>query len=483
MDVSSGNRVAPELRFATALVITLGVGAILYLAREVLIPLALAMLLGFALSPLTAALQRVGAPRGIAAAAPVLVAFLVVGSVGYLAYTQAYSVANEIPKYRTIVAGKVSALMHGVEGNGPFSEAAKVFTELSQSVENGEAAGTGDAKPPPQRVVVKTDEGQFSRYFGLLAPVLAPFGTLAIVFLLTTFMLAQREDIRNRLIKLAGAADVLLATPLTICLVVMGRHVDGLAFLDTILGNQPPLSPPELFYQRMLAGDPSEARQMARRFLRDQSIDSYFDTVALPALRRAHTDIGNGAVAGPRLAKLTETTEGFLQGLPGYAMRWRGLSAPLARPTKASRQSPALPKPCLVAVLHGDDPLDVSAAAMLGIALQKRSYQTRILSIEAAGQAELVTETMPQIIVLSFVEPLSTLHLRAVSMAVRRRAPNVRVMLCIWREMAPEMADEIRRVARVNDVAFNIEEAAGQVERCRRQPALINRNQDVVAAA
>ena len=61
-----------------------------------------------------------------------------------------------------------------------------------------------------------------------------------------------------------GPIGLVLATPLTVCLVVLGRHVDRLQFIDVLLGNRPALTPPQLMYQRMLAGDPIEASQQAR---------------------------------------------------------------------------------------------------------------------------------------------------------------------------------------------------------------------------
>jgi len=64
---------------------------------------------------------------------------------------------------------------------------------------------------------------------------------------------------------------LVLATPLTVCLVVVGRHVDRLQYLDIMLGDQPLLTPPQLVYQRMLAGDPIEAAEQARAFLKDAS--------------------------------------------------------------------------------------------------------------------------------------------------------------------------------------------------------------------
>ena len=60
---------------------------------------------------------------------------------------------------------------------------------------------------------------------------------------------------------------------MTVCLVVLGRHVDQLDFLDVLLGDRPPLSPPEMFYQRMLANDPIEASDQAAAMPQDDATD------------------------------------------------------------------------------------------------------------------------------------------------------------------------------------------------------------------
>jgi hypothetical protein len=453
----------------------------------------------------------------------------------------------------------------------------------------------------------------WDRLPGFFAPVFGPLGTLAVVFLLATFMLAQREDLRNRLIKLGGADDiqkttaaiddaatrvgrmlatqlalntafgaaiatglwligvpgpflwgvfagllrfipylgpligalppmlvafafapgwwqvafaaalffgaemivgnvlepllyghssglsplailistlvwaflwgpvgVLLSTPLTICLVVLGRHVEGMSFIETILGNRPPLSPPELLYQRLLAGDPAEARLVAVDFLREHSLEAYLDTIALPAVRRAHLDIGSGAVAGPRLTTLVNASNRLLQALRTMRPGRRGFARPSAesfaaieyyRPLNPGRRPeaplPEAPGAVDVAVLHGGDPLDPLAADMLDLSLRRRGVGARVVPLDDAAGAREADGAAPRVVALSFVEPLSTLHLRAASMAVHRRARQARLVLCIWREMTPDAAAEIQKAVRVDAVAFNVADAAQAILRRR----------------
>ena len=93
-----------------------------------------------------------------------------------------------------------------------------------------------------------------------------------------------------------GPIGLVLATPLTVCLVVLGRHVERLEFLDVMFGDRPALSPPEIFYQRMLAGDPTEASEKAEEFLKQRSLACYYDEVALRGLQLAQADTGRGVL-------------------------------------------------------------------------------------------------------------------------------------------------------------------------------------------
>ena len=112
-----------------------------------------------------------------------------------------------------------------------------------------------------------------------------------------------------------GPIGLVLATPLTVCLVVLGRHVDSLKFIDVMFGNRPALSPPEVFYQRMLADDPAEVIDKAEEYLDERSLTSYYDDVALKGLKLAQTDLDRGLLDATNLAKIrnavTELVEEF----------------------------------------------------------------------------------------------------------------------------------------------------------------------------
>jgi hypothetical protein len=112
-----------------------------------------------------------------------------------------------------------------------------------------------------------------------------------------------------------GPIGLVLATPLTVCLVVLGRHVERLEFLDVMFGDRPALSPPQIFYQRMLAGDPSEASEKAEEFLKERSLSSYYDEVALKGLQLAQADAERGALNHERQITIRDAVSEFTNNI------------------------------------------------------------------------------------------------------------------------------------------------------------------------
>jgi predicted PurR-regulated permease PerM len=115
-----------------------------------------------------------------------------------------------------------------------------------------------------------------------------------------------------------GPVGLVLSTPLTVCLVVVGRHVDRLQFLDVLLGDRPPLTPPQLAYQRMLAGDPIEAAEQAHEYLKDSSLENYYDAILLKGLRLAEADRQLGHLDEDRLNRVVSTVEEVVADLEAH---------------------------------------------------------------------------------------------------------------------------------------------------------------------
>ena len=87
-----------------------------------------------------------------------------------------------------------------------------------------------------------------------------------------------------------GLPGLVLSTPLTVCLLVMGRYIPGLSFLSILLGDEPVLSPVTQYYQRLLAADQNEARQILEQYLKENSMDELYSLVMIPALSLAGKD-------------------------------------------------------------------------------------------------------------------------------------------------------------------------------------------------
>ena len=222
-----------------------------------------------------------------------------------------------------------------------------------------------------------------------------------------------------------GPIGLVLSTPLTTCLVVLGRHAPGMEFLETLLGNEPPLTAHETFYQRMLAGDPREAASQARSYLKRGAIADYYDEVALEALRRAHVDVGRGDLDEARLNALTQSTTQLVAwlGAAGEKGDRRALLQRFLRlirragPKAALAEREALQDELLrsrrgVAVLYGDHPLDSIAAAMLTHALSRRGLPSRSVSKEEANVATVEQCASVGLVCLCYIEPLTVAHLR-----------------------------------------------------------------------
>lgn len=112
-----------------------------------------------------------------------------------------------------------------------------------------------------------------------------------------------------------GPVGLLLAVPMTLCLVVLGQHVDGLKFLHILLGDEPAFSPGERFYQRTLAGDANEITEMAEQQLKQAPLCAYYRDVALEGLRLAQIDAENGLIEEDHMERISDTVEMMVDNL------------------------------------------------------------------------------------------------------------------------------------------------------------------------
>jgi predicted PurR-regulated permease PerM len=265
-----------------------------------------------------------------------------------------------------------------------------------------------------------------------------------------------------------GPIGLILSTPLTLCLVVLGRHVERLEFLDVILGDRPALTPVEGFYQRMLAGDPDEARDQAEHLLRDRPLSSYYDEVALKGLRLAAVDATRGVLTPVQLDRIKVAMQSLIDDLDEYDDQEPKSKDSIEEPAARSRDEQDLPKhpapgkvtpetlPAIwrgnapVLCIAGRGPLDEAAASMLSQLLHKNGLKARVLPHAAASRGfigSLEGEGVAMVC-LCYLEISGTpSHLRYLLRRLRQRLPAAKLMVGLWPAEQAILTDDRLRAA------------------------------------
>jgi len=597
---------------------------VLYFGREIIIPVALAVLLSFVLAPLVGLLQSVRIPRGLAVVGVVLIAFAFIFAMGSLLATELAQLAGDLPRYQSTISEKIQSFRDTAAGRGTLERASGMLKDLRKEVDKPKeaatapgigAAATGAAPKPVPVEVLPPEPGALESLQSLISPLLHPLAATGIIVIFVIFILLQREDLRNRLIRLAGSHDLqrttaalddaasrlsrlfliqlllngsfgivigvglwligipsailwgilaavlrfvpyigaviaaafplalavavdptwsmllwtvalflvvepivgqvvepmiyghstglspvavvasatfwtalwgpiglVLATPLTVCLVVLGRHVERLEFLDVMFGDRPALSPPEIFYQRVLAGDPTEVSEKAEEFLKERSLSSYYDEVALKGLQLAQVDAERGALDPERLIKIRDAVSEFANNIseredrpPPKINPTTDVEATSAVETVAEdapyENLPVLRKQDLppewqgehpVLCLAGRSPIDEAAAIMLGQLSTAHGLPARVDGAEALSTANIFRlETAGVAIVcLIYMDSSGPAHMRYAVRRLRRKLPKATIILACWmRDMDPAALESLREGAKADLAAASLGEA------------------------
>ncbi len=243
-----------------------------------------------------------------------------------------------------------------------------------------------------------------------------------------------------------GPIGLLLSTPLTVCLVVIGRHVDQLEFLDVLLGDRPPLTAPETFYQRMLANDPTEVSEQARECLKTMPLVEYYDTVVLPGLLLAQEDVASERLSAERQEQIRDATQEVIEDLDDQEgpddrsgpIRWRDrlLGRDLGEPAEATAPlpGPSWQRSGTVLCIGGRGPLDDCAALMLAQILQHRGIGARAESYVALSKTAInaLDVSATQLVCLSCLDGSSSAYLRFALRRLRRHAPGAKILIGAW---------------------------------------------------
>ena len=561
---------APELKTLAGVAVGTLVVAALYFGQDVLIPITLAVMLSFVLSPVVNFLQRLRVWRAPAVILAVLAALGVLGLVGTLIGSQAASLTANAPQYARTIEAKVQ----GVQGFAltRMASITKAFGGHAQpkappaaaatSANGGPPTVTSGQRQPVPVEIIQDSTSPFAIARAVVEPILGPLETTIIVLIVAIFVLMQKEDLRDRFIRLFGSSDLhrttralddagqrlskyflsqlavntcfglvigvglwligvpspamwgvmagllrfvpyigsflaavapaalaaavdpgwgmtiavvalfavvepltgyvvepllyghstglspvsvivsavfwtwlwgpiglIMSTPLTLCLVVMGRHVKSLEFFDVLLGDRPALTPVESFYQRILANNPDEALAQAEVLLTDRSLTSYYDTVVLEGLKLAVEDEARGTIDRDGAARMTRSMLSVIDDL---------------RPATPEAGEPPLAASKVLCVA-GHGAFDDAVTAMLAQLLAQRGVAARRIANAAVSRDAIARLDVVDVdvIAISYLEVVgSPAQLRYLVRRLKERAPAARIVVGLWPQGEAALGDE-----------------------------------------
>jgi predicted PurR-regulated permease PerM len=568
------------VRAAAALVSAAVIIAGLYYGRDILIPLAIAFLITFALNPPVTWLVRRGLPRLLATSLVMVIVVCTLAGLGVILGAQVRSIAVELPAYQSTILTKLSDLRRSLKAPGLFDGVLETVENVQKEVESKDAK-PGDG-PAPQRVeVVPAQQTPFEQAISWVLRSLEPLATAGIVFLFVFLALLDIGDLRDRFLRLLGgnfhrstdaieeagariskyllmqllvnvsygvplalglwiigvpgallwgavaavmrfvpyvgpliaaifpvalafAVDsgwsmllwtialivvlelasnnivepllygastglsaisliattifwtalwgpvgLILSTPFTVCLLVLGRNLPQLQFLDTMLGSTPALDVPTRIYQRLIANDADEALEIAAAEIDKSSLVSFYDAFGIEVLRLASEEHLRNASAEHRL-RLANGMDALLDDLRDQFPSSPGSGA----------------KPAVLCI-GGKWEIDALAGEMLAHALATEGIAADFQPA-ASVNASYLTKLELQgadIVCLSYFTSNPTIPARHACRRLRRRWPNIRIVLALWNAPPELLTEESIEALKVNAIVTSVQEAVRRIHR------------------
>lgn len=253
-----------------------------------------------------------------------------------------------------------------------------------------------------------------------------------------------------------GPIGLVVSTPLTVCLVVMTRHVPHLDFLHVILGDEPALPPEAGFYQRLLAMDRNEAKQVLKRCRKDKPLDDLYDSVLIPALSLAEQDRHRSEIDDATETFVCQSIKEIVEEINDRSQEQRELDAKDADERASSDVPPSPPQKRItnragyVVCMPVGDEADEIISTMLAHLLEGRGYRTCVLAIGTSIEMlARVSEEKPDIVCLSALPPFAVGHARVLYQRLRAHSPGLKIVIGLW-----TFAGDPERVAtRISGVA------------------------------
>lgn len=565
---------------APALINLLAITAILYFGQDVFLPLAVALLLTFALGPIVSFLRRRSIPRPIAVILTVLFAFTAITLLTVVVATQVANLAENITVYQNNILAKVQSLKEMGASGGIIDRLSGAVERVGAELKEAEESSAAKPKKEPLPVEIVAQQNPIETLKNLIVPLAGPLASAGMILVVVVFMLLEREELRDRFIRLVGYDDLhrttealqeaaqrvghyllmqlvvntlyaipitvglwilgipnavlwglltlvlrfvpyigpvigmllplflavavapgwslvlwtaalflvselisnnviepwlygsrtglsplaiivsaifwtwmwgpiglLLSTPLTVCLVVLGRYVPQFEFLDVLLGNEPVLEPHARMYQRLLAGDPEEATDNAEEFLEEMDLVEFYDDIGLPALLLGENDRRRGVMADEQRHEFAESAMTLVENLAEIAEEEENEEedtsaggAPAAA-TRAQKMPVTLPdgENRTLVCFGGRGDLDDAAAAMLAQVLQAQGATATAVPHTKLRRQVLSTTDLTSVdtAFLVYLNAESAMHARYCVRRLKKLNRGLRVGVLVPEQAGP----------------------------------------------
>ncbi|HLJ26189.1 MAG TPA: AI-2E family transporter [Candidatus Angelobacter sp.] len=228
-----------------------------------------------------------------------------------------------------------------------------------------------------------------------------------------------------------GPVGLILSTPLTVCLILMGRYIPQLSFLEILLGDEPVLSPQAHFYQRLLALDDDEARDIADKYLKENSLGNLYDSVLVPALSLAEQDRHRDVLDETRTKFIHQSMRELIEELHEVSF-----NATVA----SNGDSPAVPAATAttsglrMVCVPARDEADEIVGTMVTQLLQRAGLDAHALPIGPIPMMlEQVEHFHADILCVSALPPFATLQAKSLCKQLRQRYPKAKIVLGLWK--------------------------------------------------
>ncbi len=231
-----------------------------------------------------------------------------------------------------------------------------------------------------------------------------------------------------------GPIGLVLSTPLTVCLLVAGRHVPRLRFLQILLGDEPPLTPDSRFYQRLLALDHEEARQVLEKSLEGKTLEELYDSVLIPALSLAEQDRHENRLEDANQKFICQSTRELIDELwEPRSEEPAAMAEGEAREEGSSAATLGAGQLRKVVCVPARDEADEIVAIMLAQVLETAGHHAQCIPLgTTAEMLAQIKEEKPDVVCISALPPFAIPHARALYGKLRAQDSKLRIVVGLW---------------------------------------------------